>query len=67
MQSKKQSLFESLLNISIGFAISLIATFLVFPLFGIESTPLKNVGITIFFTVISLVRSYLLRRLFNRL
>jgi hypothetical protein len=67
MQSKKESLKESLINTSLGFAISLAATFLVLPLFGIESTPLKNIGITVCFTVISVLRSYLVRRYFNKI
>jgi hypothetical protein len=67
MQSKKESLKESLINTSLGFAISLAATFLVLPLFGIQSIPLKNIGITICFTAISVLRSYLVRRYFNKI
>jgi hypothetical protein len=66
MQSKKESFKESLINTFIGFTISLAATFLVLPLFGIHSTALKNLGITICFTVISILRGYLIRRYFNK-
>ena len=66
MQSKKQSLLEAITNTSIGFIISLGATFLIFPIVGIESNAGKNIIITIFFTVISILRGYLLRRLFNK-
>jgi len=66
MQTKKQSLFESILNILVGYLISLISLFIIFPLLGIESSPGKNITISIYFTVISLIRSYLLRRFFNR-
>jgi hypothetical protein len=66
MQTKKQSLVEAVTNTVIGFIISLSSTFLIFPLFGIESTLLKNVGITIFFTFVSILRSYALRRVFNK-
>jgi hypothetical protein len=38
----------------------------VLPLFGIHSTALKNLGITICFTVISILRGYLIRRYFNK-
>lgn len=65
MQTKKQSLKESLTNTFIGFLISLLATFIVLPMFGIQSTFLKNIGITICFTVISIIRGYLIRRYFN--
>lgn len=65
MQSKKNSLIEAVTNTAIGFVISLLSTFLIFPIVGIESTSSKNVIITIFFTLISILRSYFLRRLFN--
>ena len=66
MQSKKQSLIEAITNTSVGFLISLGATFVIFPIVGIESNTGKNIIITIFFTVISILRGYLLRRLFNK-
>lgn len=65
MQTQKQSLTEAITNTAVGFAISLASIFVILPVFGIESTPLKNVGITAYFTVISIVRSYVLRRVFN--
>jgi hypothetical protein len=66
MQSKKQSFIESFTNTLIGFVISLIATFIVLPLFGIKSTFAQNLGITICFTIISIVRGYVIRRYFNK-
>ena len=65
MQTKKQSIIEVVTNTGIGFVISLIATFVVFPLLDIDSSIPKNVIITICFTVISIIRSYLVRRWFN--
>jgi hypothetical protein len=65
MQTKKQSFLESITNTAIGFGISLAATFLIFPVVGVESTGTKNVIITVFFTVVSITRSYFLRRYFN--
>ena len=66
MQTKKQSFIEALTNTAVGFLISLAATFVVFPLVGVESTGAKNILITLFFTGISILRSYILRRLFNK-
>ena len=66
MQSRKESAIESVVNTSVGFAISLIAVFIILPLFGVVSTAIKNIGITICFTVISLLRGFLIRRYFNR-
>jgi hypothetical protein len=64
-QSKKQSLTEAITNTFIGFIISLAASFIIFPLFGIKTSVLDNIGITIFYTVISILRTYIIRRFFN--
>tara|TARA_R100001369_G_C3286371_1_gene163044 strand:+ start:516 stop:731 length:216 start_codon:yes stop_codon:yes gene_type:complete len=66
MQTKKNSLIEAVTNTAVGFGISLVSIFIILPLLGIESTPTKNVTITVYFTVISIVRSYVLRRIFNK-
>ncbi len=66
MQSKKHSLIEAITNTSVGFIISLLSTFIIFPLVGIESTGTKNVIITLFFTAISILRGYVIRRFFNK-
>ena len=66
-QSKTHSFAESIANVAIGYGISLSAQIAVFPLFGIY-VPLKdNILIGLIFTAVSIVRSYALRRLFNRL
>jgi len=66
MQSKKQSLFESISNVLIGYFVALISQLIVFPFFDIEVKLQDNIMIGFWFTVISIVRSYLLRRFFNR-
>lgn len=65
-QTRKQSLIESLTNVAIGYIVSLISLFIVFPLVGIESTVGKNMLITLYFTAISIARSYIVRRYFNK-
>lgn len=65
-QSRKHSLFESLVNVLIGYGIALAAQLLIFPLFGIYISLQDNIVIGLLFTVVSIVRSYALRRLFNR-
>ena len=60
------SAVESAANVAIGFGIALVATMTVLPAFGYSVTPRDSVGITLCFTIISLVRSYTLRRLFNK-
>jgi hypothetical protein len=66
MQTKKQSLIESFTNVAIGYIISLLSLFIIFPILGIESSPSKNFIITFYFTVISIFRSYIIRRYFNK-
>lgn len=66
MQTKKQSLMESLTNVAVGYGVSLLSLFIIFPLLGIESSTSKNLLITLYFTVLSIVRSYVLRRFFNK-
>lgn len=67
MQTRLQSLFESVLNILIGAALSYLAQVLVFPLYGIHISWQQDIQIVVIFTVLSIARSYCLRRLFNHL
>jgi len=64
-QSKVGSLIESLVNVSIGFVISVLSTLLILPFFGFYVTTSQSIVISIFFTAISIARSYLIRRLFE--
>ena len=65
MQSKKQSLIETLTNVGIGWFISFIANMLVLPLFGYNINLTDGLLISIIFTIISIVRGYVIRRFFN--
>lgn len=64
-QSRLESLLESLANICIGYCIALASQLVLFPLFGIHIPLSTNLWIGFWFTLISLVRSYALRRWFN--
>jgi hypothetical protein len=66
MQSKKRSLAESITNVAVGCGVNLASQYAIFPLFGISVTFGEHLSITGYFTVISIVRSYLLRRWFTR-
>ncbi|OJJ21101.1 hypothetical protein BKI52_11055 [marine bacterium AO1-C] len=66
MQTKRQSLVETLLNVGIGFVITMVSFYIVFPVLGIESNPAKNTLLTIYFTILSIARNYFLRRHFNK-
>ena len=65
-QSKKGSVVEALTNIVVGYMINLGVQLVVFPMNGIHISLRSNVKIGLMFTLISLVRSYVLRRAFNR-
>jgi hypothetical protein len=64
-QPKHWSLIESLTNVGVGFGVSFGATFVVLPLFGFIVNWQQNLLISLIFTIISIVRSYFLRRYFN--
>jgi hypothetical protein len=66
-QKKSHSLAESLFNVLIGFAVSYAANLIVLPWFGFKVSHSAAFGIGLIFTVISIVRSYVLRRIFNRI
>ena len=66
MQTKYQSLIESLTNILIGYFTALLSQVLIFPLFEFYVTFQDNLLIGLYFTIISLLRSYLVRRYFNK-
>lgn len=67
-QTRTGSLAESLANTAIGWALNFTGNLVILPYFGFTSiTPAKAFGIGVVFTVISLVRSFFLRRIFNSL
>ena len=64
-QTRLGSLIESGMNIAIGYGVALASQLLIFPLFDINIPLSDNLLIGAWFTVISLVRSYVIRRWFN--
>lgn len=66
-QTRLGSWLEAWANIGVGFASNWAANMVVLPLFGFAVTGSQAFGIGSVFTAISLVRSYALRRVFNRI
>ena len=66
-QSRRLSLVEAITNVAVGYVLAVVTQILVFPWFGIHPSLGENLAIGSIFTGISLVRSYALRRLFERL
>ncbi len=58
-------MIEAVANVAIGYFVAILSQLAVFPLFGIHVPLSANLWIGAWFTVISLVRSYALRRWFN--
>jgi hypothetical protein len=58
-------MIESCANTAFGFIISVAASFLIFPLLGMASTPMQNLGAVLAFTIVSIIRNYIVRRAFN--
>jgi uncharacterized protein (DUF2062 family) len=65
-QSRLMSVVESVTNVAVGYGVAVGTQMAVFPFFGIEASLSDNLAIGAIFTVVSLVRSYALRRLSNR-
>jgi hypothetical protein len=66
MQSRKRSAIETVANVAVGYIAAVTSQFAIYPMFGIHVSPETHILIGGWFTVTSLVRSYAMRRLFNR-
>jgi signal transduction histidine kinase len=66
-QTKMGSFIEAWVNVFIGFWINFTANLIILPMFGFTSLTAKvNFVIGLLYTVISVVRSYCIRRWFNQ-
>ena len=65
MQTKRQSLTESIVNVVIGYLVAVVSQILIFPFFDIVVTIWDNLLIGLWFTIVSILRSYLIRRYYN--
>ena len=65
-QTRLQSAIESAANVAIGYGVAIASQLAIFPLFGIHLPLADNLLIGVYFTIISLARSYAVRRWFNR-
>ena len=66
MQTKTQSLIEATVNSVSGYLLAVLTQVLLFPLFGIHIPLGQNFVLAFIFTIISIARCYVVRRLFNR-
>ncbi len=66
-QSRAASFAEAGTNVAVGYLVALAAQQLIFPVFAIHTTLAQDSAIAAVFTQVSMLRSFLLRRLFERL
>jgi len=64
-QTRLSSFIEAWINVALGFGINFCANLLILPLFGFHITLSENFVMGLLYTVISVVRSYCVRRWFN--
>ena len=64
-QTKIESFIEASTNVFIGYWVAIGSQLLIFPLFGVHIPLASNLMIGVWFTVVSFIRSYALRRWFN--
>lgn len=67
MQTRLGSFVESWVNVAIGYGVAVASQMVIFPLYDIHIPVYQNFTMGLWFTVVSVVRSYAVRRLFNRM
>ena len=65
MQTKKQSLIETLTSVFVGWLIGVILNLTILPLFDYNITVVDSLWVSLIFTVVSVIRGYVIRRWFN--
>ena len=64
-QSRLMSLVESVANVLVGYGVAVVTQILIFPIFGLHTTLAQNLKMGAIFTVVSIARSFALRRVFE--
>ena len=64
-QSRLMSFCEAIANVAVGYGVAVLTQILIFPMFGLHTTLAQNLQMGLLFTGVSLIRSFLLRRVFE--
>lgn len=64
-QSRIMSLVESVANVAVGYGVAVVTQILIFPIFGLHTTLAQNLKMGAIFTIVSIARSFALRRVFE--
>lgn len=67
MQTRKESLKESIINTLIGMGISYLTLIGVNALYGLGLSLIDSFEINLIFTIVSIARNYVIRRYFNNM
>lgn len=65
MQTRLFSLIEVITSMTIGVAVSFLITVYILPVWGLYPSLRDAVGMTTLYTSVSMVRAYVIRRIFN--
>lgn len=66
-QSRLHSFVEAWANVFIGYWINFAMNMLILPLYGFHITLTQNLSMGLLYTMVSVIRSYVLRRWFNNI
>ena len=66
-QSRLMSLVESVANVIVGYGVAVVTQILIFPIFGLHTTLAQNLKMGAIFTIVSIARSFALRRVFEEI
>ncbi len=64
-QSRLMSFCEAIANVAVGYGVAVLTQILIFPMFGLHTTLAQNLQMGAVFTVVSIARSFALRRVFE--
>ena len=64
-QSRLMSLVEAFANVIVGYGVAVVTQILLFPLFGLHTSLGQNLAMGAIFTIVSIARSFALRRVFE--
>ena len=66
-QTKQKSFIESVIQTIIGLGTSILIQIILYPIMGIPVTFTQNLIITLVFFIVSIIRGYFVRRIFEKL
>ena len=64
-QTRLMSLVESVANVIVGYGVAVLTQILIFPIFGLHTTLAQDLKMGAIFTIVSIARSFALRRVFE--